>query len=111
MQEPYTNFWKDGLYYCGKCQTPLFASDAKFKSGTIWPSFRKALDGAIETRPDYTHGMIRTEVICTTCQNHLGHVFTDGRICGDTHPEAGLRYCILSNALQFQPEKKTKPQS
>lgn len=105
MKEQYTDFWDPGTYRCAKCGTALFTSDTKFKSGTNWPSFRKAMPKAVATQPDYTHGMIRTEVICAHCSEHLGHVFTDGRLCGDTHPEAGMRYCVLSDALSFDPAK------
>lgn len=104
--EPLTHHWEDGMYSCPKCFQTLFPSDSKFKSGTRWPSFRKAIPGAISTKPDHSLGMERTEIICSKCGSHLGHVFDDGKICGDTHPEAGIRYCVLSSALKF--EKRAK---
>lgn len=89
------------MYKCSKCGAQLFQSDAKFKSGAIWPSFRKAVPGAIKTRPDNSLGMKRTEILCARCGQHLGHVFDDGKECGDTHPEAGKRFCVLSDSLEF----------
>lgn len=104
-EEHYTDFWGTGMYKCKKCGTQLFESGAKFKSGTIWPSFRKAIKGNVSTRPDDSHGMHRTEVLCTKCGEHLGHVFDDGKIVGDTHSEAGQRYCVLSDALDFKEDE------
>lgn len=102
MDEVYTDFWEEGRYFCSKCGTQLFSSDAKFKSGTMWPSFREAILGAITTRPDHSLGMERTEILCAKCGEHLGHVFGDGKACGDTHPESGQRFCVLSDVLQFK---------
>jgi len=99
-EEKYTDFWEEGMYKCAKCGTNLFESGAKFKSGTIWPSFRKARN--VSTKPDDSYGMNRTEALCLKCGEHLGHVFDDGEIVGDIHPEAGQRYCILSDALEFE---------
>ena len=65
---------------------------------------------ALATKPDYSFGMARTEVLCAKCGNHLGHVFDDGKICGDTNQEAGNRFCILSDALQFEKSAK-KPKN
>lgn len=102
MPEHYTDFWEVGAYHCAQCGHPLFESETKFKSGTQWPSFRKVMPGATATQSDHSLGMERTELLCANCRQHLGHVFDDGKSSGDTHPEAGKRYCILSDALDFR---------
>ena len=85
-----------GTYMCAACGNPLFASDAKFDSGTGWPSFDQAIPGSVEERPDDSHGMHRTEVVCARCGSHLGHVFPDG-------PTAtGQRYCMNGICLDLQ---------
>ena len=86
----------DGLYRCVCCNAPLFQSDTKFDSGTGWPSYYEGVEGAIKEVKDMTHGMLRVEVRCNTCDAHLGHVFPDG-------PEpTGQRYCINSVSLDFE---------
>jgi peptide-methionine (R)-S-oxide reductase len=89
-----------GMFTCVCCGEPLFGSDAKFESGTGWPSFDKPADGAaVREHEDRSLFMRRTEVRCATCEAHLGHVFPDGP--SDT---TGLRYCINGVALKFKPD-------
>lgn len=88
---------RSGTFNCRVCGNPLFSSDAKFDSGTGWPSFDDALRGAVEFREDVSHGMRRTEVICARCSSHLGHVFDDGPV-----ETTGKRHCINSVCLEFE---------
>ncbi len=93
-------FWntkESGTYMCIGCGVPLFRSEAKYDSGTGWPSFYEAVDGApVEERHDYSYGMVRTEVVCGNCDSHLGHVFPDG-----PRP-TGQRYCMNSASLDLE---------
>ena len=94
----YWDHWENGLYRCVCCGTPLFVSSTKFDAGCGWPSYHSpANPQVISQHRDLTHGMIRTEVRCSNCDAHLGHVFEDG-------PQpTGLRYCINSASLRFEP--------
>lgn len=90
---------ESGVYACKLCDLPLFRADQKFESGTGWPSFRQPLDPEhIRELRDASHGMVRTEVRCVRCDGHLGHVFPDGP------PPTGLRYCLNSASLLFEPD-------
>ena len=99
-ERPYTsplnNEHRKGTFACAGCDLPLFSSETKFESGTGWPSFYQPLSNAVETQTDRSLFMTRTEVHCTRCLGHLGHVFEDGP------KPTGLRYCMNDVALKFE---------
>jgi peptide-methionine (R)-S-oxide reductase len=101
----YVHHHQDGFYRCAGCGSKLFGSDAKFDSGTGWPSFSEpAVAEAVELRPDNSLFMRRTEVVCRRCGGHLGHVFNDGPT------ETRDRYCINSCSLAFEPAAASQEQ-
>lgn len=97
----YFDFYEEGTYVCAACGNTLFTSKTKYHSGCGWPSFYDAIDNtAIIEKEDTSHGMVRTELLCSKCGGHLGHVFKDGPA------PTGLRYCINSASLDFVKKEK-----
>jgi peptide-methionine (R)-S-oxide reductase len=97
----YWNLKDNGTYNCAVCAEPLFSSETKYDSGSGWPSFyQPASTQSVVENDDHSHGMTRTEVVCSKCDSHLGHVFPDGP------PESGLRYCINSASLDFKKDEE-----
>ncbi len=96
----YTDTETEGTYRCGACNFELFSSEHKFHSGCGWPSFWGELESAsIEHKKDTSHGMTRTELLCSNCGSHLGHIFNDG-----PRSKGGMRYCINSVSMLFTPK-------
>lgn len=95
---PLDKTYDQGTYVCAACGQPLFTSETKFNSGTGWPSFYAPMDDAVETSVDKKLFMTRTEVHCSNCGGHLGHVFSDGP------KPTGQRYCMNGVSLEFKPE-------
>jgi peptide-methionine (R)-S-oxide reductase len=90
---------RSGMYVCRVCGKGLFSSDAKFDSGTGWPSFDQAMPGSVREIRDDSHGMSRTEIVCAQCGSHLGHVFDDGPT------KTGKRYCLNSVCLDLEEKR------
>jgi len=99
----YAHCKDEGIYHCAGCGAPLFRSGTKYESGSGWPSFWEPVaPTAVAERDDSSHGMLRTEVLCASCDGHLGHVFPDGP------PPTGRRYCMNSAALKLEHAKAEK---
>ncbi len=92
----FNDHFKEGTYVCKGCATPLYKSESKFDSHCGWPSYDSAIEGSLELIADSSAGMLRTEIICSNCGGHQGHVFNDG----PTH--TGLRYCVNSASIDFK---------
>jgi peptide-methionine (R)-S-oxide reductase len=97
----YTKLFEKGTYHCAACDAQLFESGTKYESHCGWPSFDDAIEGSVSYVLDKTHGMLRTEIICTGCGGHLGHVFDDG-----PQDTTGKRYCVNTTSIRFE---KSKP--
>ena len=95
----YNMHFEDGEYHCAACDAKLFESASKFESGCGWPSFDEPVEGAIEYKRDTTLGMTRTEILCSNCGSHIGHVFNDGPT------QTGQRYCVNSASIDFEEEE------
>lgn len=96
----YDKHYEKGEYVCAGCGEILYSSDTKYNSGCGWPAFSDGFDGKINETPDYSFGMVRTEITCANCGGHLGHVFNDG-------PQStGIRHCVNSASLDFKAKKE-----
>jgi peptide-methionine (R)-S-oxide reductase len=92
----YTAHFEKGTYHCAACNLQLFQSNSKYQSHCGWPSFDDAIEGTVKQKIDTSHGMVRTEIICASCDGHLGHVFDDG-----PKETTGQRYCVNTTSLKF----------
>jgi peptide-methionine (R)-S-oxide reductase len=99
----YTKHFEKGTYVCAACNTQLFESNTKYESHCGWPSFDDAIKGTVEQTVDISHGMVRTEITCKTCDGHLGHIFDDG-----PKETTGKRYCINTTSIKFVKEVDEK---
>ncbi|MDH3321447.1 MAG: peptide-methionine (R)-S-oxide reductase MsrB [Flavobacteriaceae bacterium] len=97
----YTKHFEKGTYHCAACNAQLFDSNTKYESNCGWPSFDDAIKGAVDFTLDTTHGMVRTEITCTNCGGHLGHIFDDG-----PQETTGKRYCVNTSSIRFEKSKK-----
>ncbi len=97
----YNDFYEKGLYVCKACENPLFKSTDKFSSNCGWPSFDDEITGSLKKIPDYSLGRVRTEIICSKCNGHLGHVFE-----GENFTEKNVRHCVNSISLKFIKDEK-----
>ncbi len=100
FSSPLNKLYTSGTFHCAACNTPLYQSEYKFDSGTGWPSFDRAIKGSVDKDVDYKLGYARTELLCSTCGGHLGHVFNDG-----PRATTGMRHCINGDALVFKHKK------
>lgn len=99
----YTNHFEKGTYFCAACNAQLFDSGTKYDSHCGWPSFDDAIKGAVDFKVDITHGIKRTEITCTRCGGHLGHIFDDG-----PKETTGKRYCVNTTSITFVKSKDVK---
>ncbi len=95
-EDGYTAHFEKGTYHCAACNAQLFESNSKFESHCGWPSFDDAIEGTVNYVSDKSHGMIRTEIICASCDSHLGHIFDDG-----PKETTGKRYCVNTTSIKF----------
>ena len=98
----FNNHFESGIYVCKGCKQELYDSKSKFESNCGWPSYDGSKSGAIEVKKDISYGMIRTEILCSKCGSHQGHIFDDGPSL------TGKRYCVNSLSVEFKPNKKSK---
>lgn len=99
----YTKHFEKGTYLCAGCDTQLFESNSKYESHCGWPSFDDAIKGTVKQTPDFSHGMVRTEITCGTCDGHLGHIFDDG-----PKETTGKRYCVNTTSIKFVKQENAK---